>query len=55
MKFPAPRCGAGDPARRAGTLAGAWGLKRPDTPSVGMIADAAGEIARATRYPRGRS
>jgi hypothetical protein len=29
----APR-GAGDLARRAGTNAGAWALKRPDTPKV---------------------
>jgi hypothetical protein len=27
-------CGAGDLARRAGILAGAWALKRPDTSKV---------------------
>jgi hypothetical protein len=49
-----PPCGAGDPARRAGTLAGAWILARHGTPGVGMIADAAGGIARATIFVSSR-
>jgi hypothetical protein len=41
-------CGAGDLARRAGSPAGAWLLRCHASARVGMIADAAGEIARAT-------